>query len=100
MIHWNVLDSGVSDAILSSEPLHSLRRLLPSSTASPSFPELSWTDVVDTDRYDLWVRNLTTGEDQIIREENLTTTNYQTALDLPGGEYRAWVRAFVGNQLR
>jgi subtilisin-like proprotein convertase family protein len=67
-----------------------------SGIAFSEFPELSWSDVVDTTRYDLWVRNLTTGEDQVIREQNLTTTNFQTMLDLPGAEYRAWVRAYVG----
>ncbi|MEZ6063477.1 MAG: S8 family serine peptidase [Planctomycetaceae bacterium] len=66
----------------------------PGNAASPSFPDITWSDVVDITRYDLWVTNLTTGEHPIIRAENLLTSNFQTTQDLPGGDYRAWVRAF------
>lgn len=62
--------------------------------AETSFPEISWSTVVDTPLYDLWVNNLTTGESQVIREENLPTTSLSSAAaNLPGGTYKAWVRA-------
>ncbi len=62
--------------------------------ASSVFPEITWSNVVDVTRYDLWVSNLTTGESPFVRVEDLLTSNFQTTQALPGGEYRAWVRAF------
>ncbi|MEZ6121959.1 MAG: proprotein convertase P-domain-containing protein [Planctomycetaceae bacterium] len=74
--------------------------------AQSGFPELSWTSIVDSARYDLWINNTTTGEIQIVREQNLQTTSFASATaDLPGGSYTAWVRAigpdgFAGNWSR
>ncbi|MCA9082913.1 MAG: proprotein convertase P-domain-containing protein [Planctomycetaceae bacterium] len=66
-----------------------------STSASTTFPEISWTTVVDTARYELWVNNLTTGESMVIHETDLQTTSFASAAtDLPGGTYRAWSRAF------
>ncbi|MEO1993791.1 MAG: proprotein convertase P-domain-containing protein, partial [Planctomycetaceae bacterium] len=56
-------------------------------------PSLSWTAVSNTDRYDLWVRNLTTGVDQVIRETSLASNSYTATSALPQGHYAAWVRA-------
>ncbi|MEO2018765.1 MAG: proprotein convertase P-domain-containing protein [Fuerstiella sp.] len=65
-----------------------------SVSASNSFPEISWTTVVDTDHYELWVNNVTTGEIQAIYETNLQTTSFASAAaNLPGGTYEAWTRA-------
>lgn len=61
-------------------------------TASTTPPVLSWTTVVDSN-YDLWINDLTRGESQIIREQNLETTSFATPDDLLGGTYKAWVRA-------
>ena len=67
-----------------------------SFVSTRDFPEVSWTSVVDTDYYDLWVNNITTGESQVIRETRLPTTSYPTELaGLEGGAYRAWTRASV-----
>ncbi len=64
--------------------------------AETTFPQISWTSVVDTDRYDLWVNNVTTGESQVVRETNLQTTSFASATaGLPGGTYRAWARAIA-----
>jgi hypothetical protein len=57
-------------------------------------PLLTWTAIPGAERYDLWVRNLTTGADQVIRQENLTTNSFMPSAPLPDGEYRFWVRAF------
>lgn len=66
------------------------------ATASVTFPEINWTSVVDTARYDLWINNVTTGESQVVREEDLLTTNFATATaGLSGGTYRVWVRAIA-----
>ena len=74
-----------------------------SGVAETSFPQFNWTSVVDTDRYDLWVNNVTTGEAQVVRRSDLQTTSFASATaNLPGGTYKAWVRAigpdgFFGN---
>lgn len=56
-------------------------------------PELRWDAVSGATTYDLWVDNRSTGEEQVIREQNLTTTTFTSAADFPAGTYRAWVRA-------
>ncbi|MEZ6128243.1 MAG: proprotein convertase P-domain-containing protein [Planctomycetaceae bacterium] len=62
--------------------------------AETRFPQFTWTSVVDTARYDLWIDNLTTGESQVVRETDLPTTSFASATaNLPGGTYKAWVRA-------
>lgn len=64
--------------------------------AETTFPQISWTSVVDTARYDLWINNVTTGETQVVRQTDLQTTSFASATaNLPGGTYRAWVRAFA-----
>ncbi|MDG1894870.1 MAG: hypothetical protein P8J37_08180, partial [Fuerstiella sp.] len=65
-----------------------------SVAASSTFPEISWTTVIDSARYELWVDNITTGESQVIYETNLQTTSFAAApANLSGGTYRAWTRA-------
>ncbi|MEJ7592704.1 MAG: hypothetical protein WKF77_14235 [Planctomycetaceae bacterium] len=59
------------------------------TTANPTF---TWTAVERAVKYDLWVNNLTTGQFQIIRQQNLTETQYVALDNLPQGNYRAWVR--------
>ncbi|MFN9717180.1 MAG: S8 family serine peptidase [Planctomycetota bacterium] len=64
------------------------------TVASTSFPEISWTAVVDATRYELWVNNLTTGRTRVIGRTNLVTTNYKATEKLGSGTYTAFVRAF------
>lgn len=59
------------------------------TTANPTF---SWTAAARAVKYDLWVNNLTTGQAQIIRQQNLTGLSYVALNNLPQGNYRAWVR--------
>lgn len=64
--------------------------------AETTFPEISWESVVDTANYDLWINSLTTGESQVVRNTTLQTTSFASATEnLPGGTYRAWVRALA-----
>jgi len=65
----------------------------PTDGTSDLAPTISWSAVPSTDHYDLWVRNLTSGVDQVIRETNLATTSYTAPSPLPEGHYSAWVRA-------
>ena len=65
----------------------------PTDGTTAAAPSLSWTAVTDTQVYDLWVRNLTTGVDQVIRETSLPSNSYTATTALPDGKYQAWVRA-------
>ena len=78
------------DVFVSTPPVMST----PSATSSARVPEFTWTEVTEAPRYDLWVNNVTTGQRQIIRQENLTTTSFISNRRLPPGRYRAWSRAF------
>jgi hypothetical protein len=59
------------------------------NTINPTF---TWTAAARAVKYDLWVNNVTTGQIQIIRKTDLTTTTYTSLNNLPQGEYRAFVR--------
>ncbi len=59
------------------------------TTANPTF---TWTAAVRAVKYDLWVNNLTTGQTQIIRQQNIADLSYVALNKLPQGDYRAWVR--------
>lgn len=64
------------------------------SVASATFPEISWTAVVDAAGYQLTVNNLTTGRKGVISQTNLSTTSYRSTEGLGSGVYSATVRAF------
>ena len=59
------------------------------TTANPTF---TWTAAVRAVKYDLWVNNLTTGQSQIIRQQDISGLSYVALNNLPQGDYRAWVR--------
>lgn len=66
------------------------------TVAQTTFPQISWESVVDTANYDLWINNLTTGVSQVVRQTDLQTTSFASSTaNLPGGTYRAWVRAIA-----
>jgi len=62
-------------------------------STSDSTPEFSWTSVQYGAYYDLWVRNLTTGTDQVIRDTDVDALFLESPVDLGDGRYRSWVRA-------
>ncbi len=63
-------------------------------TAAPAFPVISWTAVADAPRYEIWIDNVTTGQTQVVRRSDLTTTSYINDGSLTSGTYRVWVRAY------
>jgi hypothetical protein len=65
----------------------------PSGAIVAQTPTFTWTNVSFAARYDLWVNNLSTGQSQVIRQENITATSFTASTSLPAGEYRTWVRA-------
>ncbi len=68
----------------------------PTGTSTNALPTFTWTSTTGATRYDLWVANLTTGQGQIIRQQNVATTSYTAAAALPAGSYDAWVEAYNG----
>lgn len=59
------------------------------NTTNPTF---KWTSADRAATYDLWVNNVTTSQSQIIRQQNLSGTEYVALANLPQGLYHAWVR--------
>lgn len=74
----------------------------PRSTISETLPTFEWTAASSAVRYDLWVTNMTTGANPIIRDMMVMSTAFTPDAsdirgglsELPVGEYRAWVRGF------
>jgi hypothetical protein len=55
-------------------------------------PTLQWNTLPFAAKYDVWIDNLTTGQSQFVRDENVLTNSFSPAADLPFGRYRTWVR--------
>jgi hypothetical protein len=66
----------------------------PLGTQNTQTPTFQWTASSGAVRYDLWVSNTTTGADQVIRQQSLSTNTYTPSTPLTAGRYRFWVRAF------
>jgi hypothetical protein len=67
--------------------------LAPRTPTFDDTPTFNWTSVEGADRYDLWVRNITTGQDQVIRQTDLTETTFTPTTALPNATYLWWVQA-------
>src|SRR5207302_3075374 len=73
----------------------------PAGSTGTLTPTFTWSASTDAARYDLWVNNLTTGQAQVIRQQNLSTNTFTPTIPLNVGSYVAWVAAFNnGNQTR
>lgn len=55
-------------------------------------PTLSWRPLTGAVKFDLWINNLSTGQEQVVRDTGLTGTSWTWPTDLPMGSYRAWIR--------
>ena len=64
---------------------------VPSSVAAGV--RFAWSPVLGADRYIIQVDNLSTGESQVIRQDDVTESAFVFTGDLPSGRYRFWVRA-------
>ncbi len=53
---------------------------------------ISWAALPGAVKYDLWVDNLSSGQQQVVRQAALTTNSYQLPGNLPLGKYAVWVR--------
>lgn len=59
------------------------------TTVNPTF---TWTAAARAVKYELWANNMTTGQYQIIRKSDITTTSFTPLANLTQGDYRVWVR--------
>ena len=62
----------------------------PTFTTRPVF---TWSAIPQATRYDLWVNNVSTGQNEVIRKPDLTGSSFTPATALGAGTYRFWVRA-------
>ena len=68
--------------------------VLPVAAAFTTYrPTIIWNPLVGAVRYDVWVGNLTTGQNQLLRDMNVLTPQWTPPVDLPISAYRFWVRA-------
>ena len=59
-------------------------------------PKLEWTAVPDAAKYEVWIKNSTTGLNPFHKGETASTF-YQMPVDLGVGKMDVWVRAVLGN---
>jgi predicted phage tail protein len=70
----------------------------PSGSITGTLPTFTWNAVTGAARYDLWVDDVTTGQGQVIRQQNLTDSSYTAVAALvQGHSYRIWLRALNAN---
>ncbi|MBL8816678.1 MAG: hypothetical protein JNL58_11660 [Planctomyces sp.] len=62
-------------------------------------PTISWTAIAGAVRYDIWIDNRTTGQEQFIRNSAVTGTSWTSPSNLPIGQYRVWMRAIDASGL-
>ena len=68
--------------------------LNPSGTVGTALPTFEWTSSAFASRYDLYISNTTTGQSEVYRNTNVTTTTFTLPTPLNNGHsYQAWVRA-------
>jgi hypothetical protein len=69
----------------------------PAGTITDTNPTFGWSAVAGADHYDLWISDLTTGQEQALRNKNVTGTSTTFSQPLvPGHDYRIWVRTIDG----
>jgi len=55
-------------------------------------PTVSWATLPGAVKYDLWLKNTSTGQAQFVRKTDLATTIWTPTFDPPMAGYRVWVR--------
>jgi len=74
-------------------------QIAPVNVTTNGTTKFSWSAVPGATQYDLWVRNLTTGQDQVIRQTNLKTTSFTATTPLAPANYVWWIKAINGSGL-
>jgi predicted phage tail protein len=63
-----------------------------------STPTLTWDTVSGAGKYDVWVDDMTSGQEQVLRDVNVSDTTFTPATPLTRNDvYRFWVRAIDTN---
>ena len=57
-------------------------------------PLITWQSTAGADRYEIWFSRVDLNPSQIYNDDQLSTASWTPPVDLPGGQYRYWVRAF------
>ncbi|GAB5440971.1 MAG: hypothetical protein Fues2KO_13200 [Fuerstiella sp.] len=70
--------------------------LSPSGSTSDRRPAVTWASVDGATHYMFQLDNLTTGQNNVIRENHVTDNLFIPSTELTPGSYRAWVRAVDG----
>lgn len=70
--------------------------LSPSGSISDRRPAVTWASVDGATHYMFQLDNLTTGQNNVIRENHVTDNLFIPSTSLTPGSYRAWVRAVDG----
>lgn len=65
----------------------------PAPVTSEPRPTIVWGGITNAIRYEVWVSNISTGNNAFIYVTNVTDTQFQVPEKLGVGRYRAWVRA-------
>ncbi|MBL8818573.1 MAG: hypothetical protein JNL58_21270 [Planctomyces sp.] len=67
-------------------------------TQQTARPVLSWNSLPGATSYDLWIDNVTTGQQQIVRQQ-VSGNSFIPATDMAMGLYRCWIRGIdaLGN---
>ena len=63
------------------------------ASGSDQTPTFVWQDAGTGTSYELWVNQIG-GQAAIVREQNLSSTEFTPTEALPFGDYRAWIRTF------
>jgi RTX calcium-binding nonapeptide repeat (4 copies)/Bacterial Ig domain len=54
---------------------------------------IGWQPALHASRYEMWVRNMDTGQNPVYQNNNLTSVQHTIPTALPAGNYRVWIRA-------
>lgn len=64
----------------------------PASATTDMTPEITWTASSAAVSYDVWIKNLSTGENPVL-QANVNGTSFTPDANMPIGNYRVWVRS-------
>ena len=57
-------------------------------------PTFRWPATAGAVRYEVWVKNLTTGQAPVVRDTQITSTSFTSPKNLDAATYRFWVRPY------
>jgi len=68
----------------------------PTGPITHALPTFTWPTLSGADHYDLWVNDTTTGQTQVVRNQNVQGTTFTPSANLVAGHfYQWWVRSIA-----